>query len=64
MYTAQMVIEEVADFFEDIVIATEHQAPPAVRELDNFWHSDSPLLPLHNMSIIPRMEMDCENNMS
>ena len=56
-YTAQMVLEEVADFFEDIEVGTEQQAPPALRDLDEFWHANLPLASLH-VDISRRMDID------
>jgi hypothetical protein len=47
-YTAQMVLEEVADFFEDIEVDDDQQEPPtSLSDLDSFWDYTTPLNPLN-----------------
>ena len=49
-YTAQVVLEEVADFFEDFEVTTHQQPPPSLSDLDSFWDHGTPLSSLNDES--------------
>lgn len=45
-FTAQMVLEEVCDFFEDFKIETNAAKPTTVMEIDPFWNPNITLAPI------------------